>query len=104
MLDQWKEELEQKTNEIFSVHIHHGKDKLKTLERIRSKDVIVVILPRQLLLLIFLSAGHHNHIPDADKRFHCATVCRARGYLPMGYRERVRSFVCDIVSLAKSMR
>ena len=26
---QWKDELETKTNNIFKVHIHHGKDKLK---------------------------------------------------------------------------
>lgn len=26
---QWKDEIESKTNEMFSVHLHHGKDKLK---------------------------------------------------------------------------
>lgn len=26
---QWKEEIETKTNNLFNVHIHHGKDKLK---------------------------------------------------------------------------
>ncbi|KAI0319418.1 SNF2 family N-terminal domain-containing protein [Amylostereum chailletii] len=41
LLHQWKEELETKTNDLFSVHIHHGKDKLKSLEDIQSKDVII---------------------------------------------------------------
>ena len=36
---QWKDELETKTNDMFSVHIHHGKDKLKTVDALRSKDV-----------------------------------------------------------------
>ncbi|KAI0691058.1 SNF2 family N-terminal domain-containing protein [Cytidiella melzeri] len=41
LLLQWKEELEQKTNDVFTVHIHHGKDKLKTLDKLRAKDVII---------------------------------------------------------------
>lgn len=36
---QWKEEIETKTNAVFEVHIHHGKDKLKTLDDMESKDV-----------------------------------------------------------------
>lgn len=39
LLLQWKEELLTKTNEIFSVHIHHGKDKLKTVDEVRKWDV-----------------------------------------------------------------
>jgi len=27
--DQWKDEIETKSNNMFKVHIHHGKDKLK---------------------------------------------------------------------------
>ncbi|KAA1467021.1 hypothetical protein DENSPDRAFT_831976 [Dentipellis sp. KUC8613] len=41
LMHQWKEELESKTNGIFSVHIHHGKDKLKSLSAMQSKDVII---------------------------------------------------------------
>ncbi|THH13318.1 hypothetical protein EW146_g6890 [Bondarzewia mesenterica] len=41
LLHQWKEELEAKTNGVFSVHIHHGKEKLKTLSAMQSKDVII---------------------------------------------------------------
>ncbi|EIM84514.1 uncharacterized protein STEHIDRAFT_61302 [Stereum hirsutum FP-91666 SS1] len=41
LLHQWKEELEAKTNGIFSVHVHHGKEKLKTLSAMKSKDVII---------------------------------------------------------------
>ncbi|KAF8134681.1 SNF2 family N-terminal domain-containing protein [Mycena galopus ATCC 62051] len=31
LLQQWKEEIETKTNEMFSVRLHHGKDKLKVV-------------------------------------------------------------------------
>ncbi|KAI0337147.1 hypothetical protein BDW22DRAFT_1410049 [Trametopsis cervina] len=41
LLLQWKEELEQKTNAVFSVHIHHGKDKLPTPDQLQTKDVII---------------------------------------------------------------
>ncbi|KAG5716032.1 putative SWI/SNF-related matrix-associated actin-dependent regulator of chromatin subfamily A member 3-like 2, partial [Termitomyces sp. T112] len=29
LLNQWKEEVETKTNGVFTVHLHHGRDKLK---------------------------------------------------------------------------
>ncbi|KIY72134.1 hypothetical protein CYLTODRAFT_418117 [Cylindrobasidium torrendii FP15055 ss-10] len=38
---QWKEEVEQKTNGSLSVHIYHGKDKLKKLSDVKKFDVIV---------------------------------------------------------------
>ncbi|KII82945.1 hypothetical protein PLICRDRAFT_58597 [Plicaturopsis crispa FD-325 SS-3] len=41
LLQQWKDEIEAKSNDIFTVHVHHGKDKLKTLSALRTKDVIV---------------------------------------------------------------
>ncbi|KAG5651444.1 hypothetical protein H0H81_008625 [Sphagnurus paluster] len=41
LLQQWKEEVETKTNEVFSVHLHHGKDKLKKLSQVKHHDVIV---------------------------------------------------------------
>ncbi|KAF8064022.1 SNF2 family DNA-dependent ATPase [Lyophyllum atratum] len=41
LLQQWKEEVETKTNEVFSVHLHHGKDKLKKLSQIKNYEVIV---------------------------------------------------------------
>ncbi|KAG7452506.1 uncharacterized protein BT62DRAFT_879840 [Guyanagaster necrorhizus] len=41
LLQQWKEEIEQKTGETLTVHIHHGKDKLKRVSEINSYDVIV---------------------------------------------------------------
>ncbi|KAJ3854506.1 SNF2 family DNA-dependent ATPase [Lentinula lateritia] len=31
LLQQWKDEIETKTNDIMSVHVHHGKDKLKVI-------------------------------------------------------------------------
>ncbi|KAF8809842.1 SNF2 family DNA-dependent ATPase [Phlegmacium glaucopus] len=41
LLQQWKDEIETKSNNIFKVHIHHGKDKLKKLSQVASKDVII---------------------------------------------------------------
>ncbi|EGO02949.1 hypothetical protein SERLA73DRAFT_103014 [Serpula lacrymans var. lacrymans S7.3] len=41
LLLQWKEEIETKTNSIFTVHVHHGRDKLKNVEAVRSKDVVI---------------------------------------------------------------
>jgi hypothetical protein len=36
---QWKDELDTKSNDLFTVHIYHGREKLSTLTDIRSKDV-----------------------------------------------------------------
>ncbi|KAF8153937.1 SNF2 family DNA-dependent ATPase [Crassisporium funariophilum] len=41
LLQQWKDEIVTKTNGIFEVHIHHGKDKLKKVSQVKSKDVVV---------------------------------------------------------------
>ncbi|KAE9403438.1 hypothetical protein BT96DRAFT_1016994 [Gymnopus androsaceus JB14] len=41
LLQQWKDEIESKTNDIMSVHVHHGKDKLKKRSDIKKYDVIV---------------------------------------------------------------
>ncbi|EKM52744.1 uncharacterized protein PHACADRAFT_211962 [Phanerochaete carnosa HHB-10118-sp] len=41
LLLQWQEEIESKTNGLFTVHIHHGREKLKKIEQLRKKDVII---------------------------------------------------------------
>ncbi|RPD76809.1 hypothetical protein L226DRAFT_459891 [Lentinus tigrinus ALCF2SS1-7] len=41
LLLQWKEELETKTNDIFDVHIQHGKDKIKRADLLAEKDVVI---------------------------------------------------------------
>ncbi|KZT24992.1 hypothetical protein NEOLEDRAFT_1156494 [Neolentinus lepideus HHB14362 ss-1] len=41
LLLQWKEEIESKSNEVFTIHIHHGRDKLKKLSAVREFDVII---------------------------------------------------------------
>ncbi|KAF9040113.1 SNF2 family N-terminal domain-containing protein [Panaeolus papilionaceus] len=41
LLQQWKDEIETKTNNLFSVRIHHSKDKLKSTKQVRSMDVII---------------------------------------------------------------
>ncbi|KAF9007048.1 SNF2 family DNA-dependent ATPase [Cyathus striatus] len=41
LLQQWKDEIDTKTNGLFTVHIHHGLDKLKKTSQVKSKDVIV---------------------------------------------------------------
>ncbi|KZT05039.1 uncharacterized protein LAESUDRAFT_656488 [Laetiporus sulphureus 93-53] len=41
LLLQWKDEITSKTNGMFTVHIHHGRDKLKSTSAIAHKDVII---------------------------------------------------------------
>ncbi|KAL0952817.1 hypothetical protein HGRIS_007042 [Hohenbuehelia grisea] len=41
LLQQWKDEIDTKTNGIFTTHVHHGKDKLRTISDVESKDVII---------------------------------------------------------------
>jgi SNF2 family DNA or RNA helicase len=64
-LIQWKEELEQKTNDVFSVHIHYGKDKLKTLDQIHGKDVCSHLLRlNSHYINQTLSLGHYYDLSD----------------------------------------
>ncbi|KIM66386.1 hypothetical protein SCLCIDRAFT_1151111, partial [Scleroderma citrinum Foug A] len=41
LLFEWKEEIETKTNNLFTIHVHHGCDKLMTTSNVKSKDVII---------------------------------------------------------------
>ncbi|CAA7262707.1 unnamed protein product [Cyclocybe aegerita] len=41
LLQQWKDEIDTKTNGLFTVHIHHSKDKLKKASQLKSIDVII---------------------------------------------------------------
>ncbi|KAJ6562842.1 SNF2 family DNA-dependent ATPase [Mycena vulgaris] len=41
LLQQWKDEIETKTNDMFSVRLHHGKDKLKKTGEVKDYDVII---------------------------------------------------------------
>ncbi|KAH8822730.1 SNF2 family DNA-dependent ATPase [Flagelloscypha sp. PMI_526] len=41
LLKQWKDEILDKTNDVFTVHIHHGLTKLKTPEAVRENDVVI---------------------------------------------------------------
>ncbi|OJT08730.1 hypothetical protein TRAPUB_340 [Trametes pubescens] len=41
LMTQWKDEIIQKTNGMFEVHIQHGKEKLKKLEQLAEKDVVI---------------------------------------------------------------
>ncbi|CCL99823.1 uncharacterized protein FIBRA_01847 [Fibroporia radiculosa] len=41
LLLQWKEEIENKTNGMFNVHIHHGRDKLKSAKDLSDIDVVI---------------------------------------------------------------
>ncbi|KAF7421162.1 hypothetical protein PC9H_011682 [Pleurotus ostreatus] len=45
LLQQWKDEIDTKTNGIFETHVHHGKDKIKKLSELQSKDVIITSYP-----------------------------------------------------------
>jgi SNF2 family DNA or RNA helicase len=39
LIQQWKDELETKSNGMFEVHIHHGPGKLKNVKEIKERDV-----------------------------------------------------------------
>ncbi|KZP27972.1 hypothetical protein FIBSPDRAFT_917816 [Athelia psychrophila] len=41
LLQQWKDEIETKSNEMFKVHIHHGPHKLKTMHALEDIDVVI---------------------------------------------------------------
>ncbi|KAJ7619382.1 SNF2 family DNA-dependent ATPase [Roridomyces roridus] len=41
LLLQWQEEIKEKTNDLFTVHIHHGKDKLKKTSEVKEYDVVI---------------------------------------------------------------
>ncbi|KIY44892.1 hypothetical protein FISHEDRAFT_50412, partial [Fistulina hepatica ATCC 64428] len=41
LLQQWKDEIDTKTNELFEVHIYHGKDKLKSRADVEARDVVI---------------------------------------------------------------
>ncbi|KAJ6490225.1 SNF2 family DNA-dependent ATPase [Mycena vitilis] len=79
LLQQWKDEIEAKTNEMFTVRLHHGKDKLKKTSEI--KDYDVVITTYQTLSMDF-------HIPkdvdpDAETQWlakHGGILARSRFY------------------------
>ncbi|KAI0290312.1 SNF2 family N-terminal domain-containing protein [Russula brevipes] len=62
LLRQWKDELESKSNDIFSVHIQHGKTKLRSLSALREKDVIITTY--QTLCLDFVIKDPHVDVDD----------------------------------------
>ncbi|KAH9990105.1 SNF2 family N-terminal domain-containing protein [Russula vinacea] len=66
LLQQWKDELESKSNDIFSVHIHHGKTKLKSLSALREKDVIITTY--QTLCLDFVIKDPYVE-PEDEARY-----------------------------------
>ncbi|TDL27983.1 hypothetical protein BD410DRAFT_781917 [Rickenella mellea] len=41
LLEQWKDEIETKSNGLFRVHIHHGRGKMKSPDQMRRYDVIL---------------------------------------------------------------
>ncbi|KAJ7024175.1 SNF2 family DNA-dependent ATPase [Mycena alexandri] len=41
LLQQWKDEIESKTNEMFTVRLHHGKDKLRKTSEVKEYDVVI---------------------------------------------------------------
>ncbi|KAJ7662894.1 SNF2 family N-terminal domain-containing protein [Mycena rosella] len=73
LLQQWKDELETKTNDMFSVRLHHGKDKLKKPSEV--KDYDVVITTYQTLSMDF-------HVPkDVDTTEEAQWLSRHGGVL-----------------------
>ncbi|KAJ7058180.1 SNF2 family DNA-dependent ATPase [Mycena amicta] len=41
LLQQWKDEIESKTNDMFRARLHHGKDKLKKTSEVKDYDVVI---------------------------------------------------------------
>ncbi|KAK7677163.1 hypothetical protein QCA50_019872 [Cerrena zonata] len=80
LLLQWKEELLSKTNEIFSVHIHHGKDKLKTVDEFRKWDVIITTY--HTLIMDFAIPVGENEPDDVYKwlSVHGGVTARVKWY------------------------
>ncbi|KAJ2925510.1 hypothetical protein H1R20_g11584, partial [Candolleomyces eurysporus] len=64
LMQQWKDEIETKTNGLFTVHIHHGKDKLKKESQVKRKDVIITSY--QTLCTDFWIAGHVEPEDEAE--------------------------------------
>lgn len=74
LMSQWKDEVEQKTNGMFDVHIQHGRDKLKDVELLAEKDVRQSRFAKESLILTFGagSADHHHDISYTQSRLQCA--------------------------------
>ncbi|KAN0118821.1 SNF2 family N-terminal domain containing protein [Russula decolorans] len=80
LLLQWKDEIESKSNDIFSVHIHHGKTKLKSLSALREKDVIITTY--QTLCLDFVIKDPYVE-PEEEARYlaeHGGILARMKWY------------------------
>ncbi|KAI9457065.1 SNF2 family N-terminal domain-containing protein [Russula earlei] len=80
LLHQWKDELESKTNNMFSAHIHHGKTKLKSLSSLREKDIIITTY--QTLCLDFVIKDPHVE-PDDEAQWltqHGGVLARMKWY------------------------
>jgi SNF2 family DNA or RNA helicase len=65
LLLQWKEEIETKTNGLFTCHIHYGKDKLKKKGELEGKDVIITTY--QTLCTDFMIPGSVD--PDDEQEW-----------------------------------
>ena len=71
LLLQWKEELETRTNNIFDVHIQHGKDKIKDARRLQEKDVssFIMLYVRPIVgLRAVLPLGCDHNVPHPQSR------------------------------------
>lgn len=77
LLRQWKDEIETKCQEgLFRVHIHHGKEKLKSVKEIRAFDVRLYHMSihylyntRQVVIVSYqtLMADFPNHLEKLDQ-------------------------------------
>ena len=63
LMQQWKEEITTKTNDMFRVHVHHGKDKLKKVEQLKKKDVRPPSILRSVAS--HASPGCYHYVPDS---------------------------------------
>ncbi|KAI0655704.1 SNF2 family N-terminal domain-containing protein [Cubamyces menziesii] len=79
LMQQWKEEVEQKTNDMFKVHIQHGRDKIKDPELLTEYDVVITTY--QTLNLDFSAPDDLDSGEEMNwLRMHGGVLSRTRFY------------------------
>ncbi|KAH9886946.1 SNF2 family N-terminal domain-containing protein [Cubamyces lactineus] len=79
LMQQWKEEVEQKTNNMFKVHIQHGREKIKGPESLTEYDVVITTY--QTLNLDFSAPDDLDSGEEMNwLRMHGGVLSRTRFY------------------------
>ncbi|KAI0334280.1 hypothetical protein GY45DRAFT_94057 [Cubamyces sp. BRFM 1775] len=79
LMQQWKEEIEMKTNDMFKVHIQHGREKIKDPELLAEYDVVITTY--QTLNLDFSTPDDLDSGEEMNwLRMHGGVLSRSRFY------------------------